>query len=165
MIIDIHSKWIEVIPIRKATAATTVSALQSFFANFGLPEELVLDNRSQFTSHIFSSFCKGNGIKHSLTPPYHPASNGAAECSVPVVKQGIRKMGPATALKERLANFLLMYRSIPHATTGMRLDELFSRRRVRTCFSLLLPNLAPRVEKQQKKQKVHYDGKRHLQIY
>ena len=33
-------------------------------------------------------------------------------------------MGSATPLKERLANFLLMYRSIPHATTGMRPDEL-----------------------------------------
>ena len=74
-------------------------------------------------------------------------------------------MGSATPLKERLANFLLMYRSIPHATTGMRPDELFLRRRLRTRLSLLSPNLAPRVEKQQQKQKVHHDGKRHLQIY
>ena len=108
VIIDVHSKWIEAVPLRRATAATTVSALQTFFSNFGLPEELVSDNGPQFTAQIFSDFCKFNGIKHSL-----PASNGAAECSVQVVKQGMRKMGPATALKERLAKFLLIYRSTP----------------------------------------------------
>ena len=129
VIIDVHSKKIEAVPLRKATAATTVSASQTFFANFGLPEEMVSDNGSQFTSQAFSNFCKRNGIKHSFNPPYHPTSNGAAEHSVQVVKQAMRKMGPAIVLKERPANFLLMYRSIPHSTTGMRPDELFLRRR------------------------------------
>lgn len=84
------------------------------FSNFGLLEELGLENEPKFTSQTFSDFCKGNRINHSFTPPYHPASNGEAECSVQQNKPS--KMGPATALKERLANFLLMYRSIPHAT-------------------------------------------------
>ena len=130
VIIDVHSKWIEAVPLRKATAATTVSVLQTFFSNFGLPEELVSDNGPQFTAHTFSDFCKVNGIKHSFTPPYHPASNGAAERAVQMIKQGMRKMGPTMALKERLANFLLIYRSTTHANTGMRLDELFQWRRV-----------------------------------
>ena len=43
VVIDVHSKWIEAMPLRKATAATTVSALQTFFCNFGLPDELVSD--------------------------------------------------------------------------------------------------------------------------
>jgi len=47
-----------------------------------------------------------------------------------VIKQGMRKMGPAMALKERVSNFLLIYRSTTHATMGMRSDELFLWRRV-----------------------------------
>ena len=82
--IDVHSKWIEAIPLRKATAATTISALQTFFANFGFPEEVVTD---QFTAQTFSDFCKAKGIKHMFTSPYHPSSNGAVERSVQVVKQ------------------------------------------------------------------------------
>lgn len=62
--IDVHSKWIEAIPLRKATAATTVCTLQTFFTNFGFPEEILTDNGSQFTAHIFSEFCKANGVKH-----------------------------------------------------------------------------------------------------
>lgn len=160
VIIDVHSKWIEAIPLRKATAATTISSLQSFFSTFGFPEEMVSDNGPQFTAQTFSDFCKANGVKHMFTPPYHPSSNGAAERSVQIVKQAMRKMGTSTVLKDRLARFLLIYRSTPHATTGMRPDELFLHRRVRTRFTLLSPNLSPRVEKCQKNQKVAHDGKK-----
>ena len=65
----------------------------------------------------------------------------------------MRKMDPATGLKERLTNFLLVYSSIPRATAGMRPDELFLRR-AQTRFSLLSPNLSPRVEKHQQKLKM-----------
>jgi len=39
-------------------------------------------------------------------------------------------------------------------------DELFVRRRLRTRFALLSPNLSPRVEKCQQKQKATHDGKK-----
>ena len=52
--------------------------LRLIFANHGLPEELVSDNGPQLASSEFALFMKQNGIKHTLVPPYHPASNGAA---------------------------------------------------------------------------------------
>ena len=76
---DTHSKWIDAVPLQIATTTTTMNVLRQFFASFGLPEELVSDNGPQFTSQDFKVFCLNNGIKHMLTPPYHPASNGAAE--------------------------------------------------------------------------------------
>ena len=93
VIIDVHS-------IRQATTATTLQALQTFFANFGLPEEIVSDNGPQFTATDFAEYCRNKGIKHSRTPPYHLASNGAAERSVEVVKQAMQKMGTHLPLKE-----------------------------------------------------------------
>ena len=82
-----------------------------------------------------------------------------------VVKQAMRKMGTSTVLKERLPRFLLIYRSTPHATTGMRPDELFLRHRVRTRFTLLSPNQSPRVEKCQQNQKAAHDGKKSLSTF
>ena len=38
VIIDVHSKWIEAVPLQKATAATTVSALQFFLLISGYPK-------------------------------------------------------------------------------------------------------------------------------
>ena len=162
VIIDVHSKWIEAIPLRNATATTTIQALKTFFSSFGLPGEIVSDNGPQFTAHPFQKFCEHNGIKHSRTPPYHPASNGAAERAVRVVKDAMRKMTSPTPLTNRLAEFLLLYRSVPHATTGMRPDELFLRRRIKTRFTLIAPNLTPSVEHQQQKQKTAHDGKKSL---
>ena len=153
IIIDVHSKWIEAKPLHTATAATTIQALKTFFSNFGLPDEIVSDNGPQFTAQQFQEFCKCNGIKHSRIPPYHPASNGAAERAVQVVKSAMKKMTSPTSLPRKLAEFLLIYRSTPHAATGLRPDELFLRRRLKTRFSLISPNLTPRIEKQQEKQK------------
>ena len=77
-------------PLRSATAKTTTDVLRRFFAGFGLPEELVSDNGPQFTSQDFMVFCSNNGIKHTLISPYHPASNGAAERAIQVVKRRLR---------------------------------------------------------------------------
>ena len=81
------------IPLHSATASSTVDALRLFFASFGLPKEIVSDNGPQFTAQDFSDFCRNNGIKHTLIPPYHPATNGAAERAVQVIKQAVKKDG------------------------------------------------------------------------
>ena len=162
VIIDIHSKWIEAIPLKTATAATTIEALRKFFANFGLLEEIISDNGPQSVATDFSTFCRQNGIKNMHTPPYHPASNGAAERVVQVIKQATKKMGTTIALNTRLARFLLVNRTTPHATTEMRPDELFIHRHLRTHFTLTQPNLAPTIEKHQQQQKWSHDQRNHL---
>ena len=69
----------------------TIDELRLIFATHGLPEEVVSDNGPQFTSTEFAAFMCKNGIRHTLVPPYHPQSNGAAERSVRVVKDALVK--------------------------------------------------------------------------
>ena len=68
IIIDAHSKWIEAIPLCQATTATTFLSLQTFFANFGLPEEIVNDNGLQFTASDFAEYYRNKGILSILEP-------------------------------------------------------------------------------------------------
>jgi len=104
-----------------------------------------------------------NGIKHTLVPPYHPQSNGAAERSVRVVKDALVKQvlegKKGISMKHRLANFLFRYRTTPHSTTGVTPAELMVKRCLRTRLSLIKPNLAQVVENKQEKQKMYKDLK------
>lgn len=71
--VDAFSKFCWLMPLKAATAKLTIRALQSqLLQHFGIPETIVSDNGSQFTSHEFHSFCKGNGIRHVTTSPYYP---------------------------------------------------------------------------------------------
>ncbi|XP_062521448.1 igE-binding protein-like [Corticium candelabrum] len=64
----------------------TVNAMRRTFSYHGLPRRLVTDNGPQFRSHEFQMFMKANGIRHQLTPPYHPSSNGRTERLVQELK-------------------------------------------------------------------------------
>ncbi len=44
VLIDAHSKWMDVYPVNSATSATTIECLRNSFSNHGLPELIVLDN-------------------------------------------------------------------------------------------------------------------------
>ena len=76
LIVDAHSRWLEVHCTTSATSSMTIELLRKSFATMGLPEVLVSDNATAFTSSEFTEFLKRNGIHHVRTPPYHPASNG-----------------------------------------------------------------------------------------
>ena len=56
IIVDSFSKWIDVIPTSSATSDETIEKLRTVFANFGLPEQIVTDNGSAFTSKEFETF-------------------------------------------------------------------------------------------------------------
>ena len=156
---DSHSKWLEVVHCPDTTATRTVAVLRNLFARYGLPQVLVSDNGPQFVSEEFKTFLRTNGVRHVLTPPYHPASNGAAERAVRVLKESLVKQlkamersGRYQSLQHRLDNFLLGYRSTPHSVTGRSPAELFLGRQVRTKLSLLLPQARDSVERSQERQ-------------
>ena len=142
--------------------------MRKWFATHGLPEQLVSDNGPQFRSADFAEFMKGNGVKHIRCAPYHPSSNGAAERFVRTVKEALKSTkGSGRTLQQRLQNFLLSYRTIPHATTGVAPCTLFLGRSLRTRLELLRPDLQQRVCEKQAKQKSHHDQHaktRHFEI-
>ena len=159
IVVDAHSKWPEVIPMSSTTAPKTIAALQLLFAKYGLPEQLVSDNGSQFTSEEFAHFTKANGIKHIHSAPYHPSSNGLAERFVQTFKRAMKAgVKDGNPLSVRLAQFLLCYRSTPHATTDSSPSELFLQRKIRTRLDLLKPDLETFVASKQAHQKKHHDS-------
>ena len=157
VIVDAHSKWIEAHAVGSATSRATIDKLQLVFATHGLPEVIVSDNGSSFTSEEFSAFVQSNGIKHLTSAPYHPASNGLAERAVQTVKNALKDSSGAN-LETQISRFLFHYRITPHSTTGVPPAELLLGRRPRCRLDLLHPDISGRVRKKQAAQKEGHDG-------
>ena len=142
--VDVHSKWLEAHVVETPTSAGTIQKLRQMFATHGIPETIVTDNGSVFTSKEFNHFTDMNGIKHLTTAPYHPASNGLAERAVQTLKTRLKKI-TAGNIEDKLARFLFQYRITPHTTTGQSPAELLMGRRPRSYLDILKPNISDRV--------------------
>ncbi len=113
VIVDAHSKWLDVHIMASITSSKTIEKHRIIFANHGLPHKVVLDNGPSFTSEEFREFLSGNGIVHVTTSPYHPSSNGSPEHAVQTFKKGIKHTAGKT-IQEKLSKFLFTYRITPH---------------------------------------------------
>ena len=158
LVVDSHSKWMEVFPMRSTTAEATIEVLRALFSRYGLPLELVSDNGPQFVAGEFQTFLKMNCIKHTLCPPYHPSTNGLAERHVQTFKRMYRACPDKGSLPHKMANVLFRYRNTPHSTTDKTPAQLFLKREPRTYVSLVKPSLQRYVEKKQAASKLHRDG-------
>ena len=157
VLVDAHSKWLEVQLIHSITTENTIRKLQDIFAVHGLPQKIVTDNGSAFTSANFKTFMDKNGIKHICSAPYHPSTNGLAERAVQTFKQCLRQI-PEGSVKEELAKFLFKYRITPHSSTGIAPAELLMGRRLRSHLDLLRPDLSATVQNNQLRQKLYHDS-------
>ena len=160
ILVDAHTKWIDkwidVHMTSSSTSHVTIEKMRATFATFGLPEMLVTDNETAFTSAEFAQFMKQNGIRHVTTSPYHPTSNGLADRSVQTFKEGMKKLTNGT-LETKLARFLFKYRSTLQATTGVSPAELMFGRPLRSQLDLMRPNLQLNVNRHQEQQKLDHD--------
>ena len=156
IMVDAHTKWIDVHITNSATSLVTIEKMRSTFAMLGLPEVLVTDNGTAFTSAEFEHFCKHNGIRHVTSSPYHPASNGLAERAVQTFKEGMKKVTDGS-LEARLARFLFKYRLTPQSVTGVSPAELMLGRPLRSRLDLLHPDIRSRVSTHQEQQKKNHD--------
>ncbi|XP_033637865.1 uncharacterized protein K02A2.6-like [Asterias rubens] len=156
IIVDAHSKWLDIHAMHSATSLATVEKLRQTFATHGLPDIIVSDNGSNFTSAEFQEFLRRNGIKHVRSAPFHPSSNGLAERAVQSFKAAMRRMNEGT-VETKLSRFLFTYRTTPHATTGISPAQLLMNRRPQTRLDLVRPDLRRRVTNKQCAQKEHHD--------
>ena len=136
VLMDGHSKWQEVgiIPSTSSTNAI-IRFLLSTFATHGLPELLVSENSSMFTSQEFKMFISHNGFWHARCVAYHPSSDGLAERAVLTLKEALKKTIGDLVIS--LARFLFQYQNTPQTTMGRSPAELLLGRKPHTFLDLL----------------------------
>lgn len=123
VLINAHTKWMDVHIVSSATSQSTIEKMRKTYATLGLPEMFVTDNGSVFTSSEFADFVKHNGIRHVTLSPYHPSSNRLAERAVQTLKGGLKKL-VCGSLETKLARFLFKYRLTSQTVTGVSPAEM-----------------------------------------
>ena len=86
--IDDHSRFcVSAKLVLRATATPVCDALILALTRHGVPDEILTDNGRVFTGKLqnrptnvlFDRICLNNGVKHRLTAPYSPTTNGKVE--------------------------------------------------------------------------------------
>ena len=142
LMVDSHSKWLEVEEIKKCDSYRTISCLRKWFSRYGLPKQLISDNGPQFISREYKDFMEQCGINHLQTAAYHQSSNGQAERFVQTINKGL-KLNDASLgdVQKKLDNYLFAYRITPSCVTRKSPAELFLGRKIKSRLDLIKPSL------------------------
>jgi transposase InsO family protein len=76
IIIDKFTKLVEVDPVCTILARSAVKFIRGLVCRFGVPNRIITDNGSQFTSGLFREYCASAGIKICFASVAYPRSNG-----------------------------------------------------------------------------------------
>jgi transposase InsO family protein len=122
--IDKFTKWVEAMPVAKIDKHSAVRFIRDITSRFGVPNRIITDNGTQFTSTLFGDYCEDLGIKLCFASPAHPRSNGQAERANAEILKGL-KTRTFNCLKkhgkkwvEELPSVLWSNRTTPSRATG-----------------------------------------------
>lgn len=159
VLVDAFSKWVQVSLVATPSAGATIAALRQVFAAQGLfnffMSDMVLLSPARYLTWLTK-----NGICQMMFPPYHPASNSAAERVVQTIKDKLKK-SLAGDFRMRVACILFQYRTTPHDVTGRAPCELLLDWMVKTPLDVLHLNIQSTALLKQLKQKLAADRECH----
>ncbi|GKV04476.1 hypothetical protein SLEP1_g16631 [Rubroshorea leprosula] len=119
--VDYFTKWIEARPLSSLTSNKVEDfVFSSIICRYGIPNQIVADNGTQFNCSSFRDFCSSYGIKLQFTSVYHPESNGMVESVNKCILEGIKPRLEQHKAKwaEELNNVLWAYRTTSRTATG-----------------------------------------------
>lgn len=156
----------------RITSRDTVDKLNRIFTRLGYPRTITLDNAKQFIGRDFEEYCKVHGICLNHSAPYWPQENGLVERQN---RSLLKRLQISHALgrnwKKDLEDYLIMYYTTPHTSTGKTPTELCYGRTIRSKLPCIedIETAVPASDyrdrdfEQKQKGKVHEDTRRHAQ--
>jgi transposase InsO family protein len=88
--IDKFTKWPEATPVVKINKQSAVKFIKSIICRFRVPNRIITDNGSQFTSGAFQGYCEDLGIQICYASIAHPESNGQVERANAEILKGLK---------------------------------------------------------------------------
>ena len=123
---DYATRFPEAFPLRSIKTPKIISSLVQFFSRVGIPDEIITDQGTNFTSKLMKQLHQQLGITGIRTTPYHPQTDGLVERFNSTLKSMLRKFVDDTGRDwdKWLPFVLFAYREVPQASTGFSPFEL-----------------------------------------
>ena len=116
--LDHFTKYMKLYAVSNQTAESTAEKFLDFVSIFGLPEKLLTDRGTAFTSDLFKILCKRLGVSKLFTTPLHPATNGQSEVINKGIKKSLSIFAQNTPNWDNYVNYYAMiYNSSIHSAT------------------------------------------------
>ena len=143
IMVDYWSSYIEIQELKRITSASVITVFKVQFARHGIPDVLVTDNGTQFSSSEFMKFAETWKFEHKTSSPHHPQSNRKAENAVKICKALLKKARADN--KDPLLAFL-DWRNTPSEGLGTSPVQRLMGRRTRTLLPTHTKLLQPKVD-------------------
>jgi hypothetical protein len=88
--VDKFTKWPEGTPVVKINKQCAVKFIKSIICRFGVPNRIVTNTRSQFTSKVFQEYCENLSIQICYASVAHPERNGQVERANAEILRGLK---------------------------------------------------------------------------
>ena len=89
---DYATRYPEVVPLKNIVTETVAEALLDMHSRVGVPEEVLSDVGTQFTSGCMKEVSRLLSIRKLTASPYHPACNGLVEKFNGTLKRMLRRL-------------------------------------------------------------------------
>ena len=78
-VIDHFSRFVRVYPLKTKASEEVITAFKRFTRAYGIPETILTDNGTEFTSNAFRELDEMMSMIHLYATPYHPQGNAVIE--------------------------------------------------------------------------------------
>ena len=118
IIVDSFSKWPEVVPMHSTTATRTIEELHLIFSCFGLPDQIISDNRPAICVGGVQRVCQTECNPPRESSPVSPQVKWPSRKVCANLQSSNEKMAcKGGDVNQKLSNSLLTYRKTPQSTT------------------------------------------------
>ena len=138
-IVDYATRYPEAVPLARIDTETVAEALLEVFSRVGIPNEILTDMGTQFTSDLMKEVGRLLSLHQLTTTPYHPMCNGLVERFNGTLKAMLKKMCVERPKDwdRYVAPLLFAYREVPQESLGFSPFELLYGRTVRGPMQIL----------------------------
>src|SRR5215213_5578364 len=119
VVTDYLTKWPEAKAMKEATAENVVKFIyEGIICRHGCPKIILSDRGTHFRNKLVEKLCEKFKIKHKLSSPYHPQTNGLVERFNRTLCETLAKISEKEdQWDEHIEPALFAYRTIKHGTT------------------------------------------------